>query len=259
MTIVGNSKMSTSLRQDIIEDIKTMLGDSLVDVELNPEDYTRSVNFAFDRYRQRAGNATEEAYMFLRLVYEQAEYILPDEIITVRSIFRRGIGETTGGTQLDPFALAYTNMYLLQAGSGGGYTAGLLTYELFYDFQKQAGRMFGRDINFTYNTATKKLSIVRKPTGGEEVLLWVYKYRSDDELLSDPFVKPWIRSYALSWAKQILGEGYSKFAATVGPQGGTTLKGEVLKTEALAMRQELELELTNYIDNSLPIGFVFIG
>ena len=243
-------------RQQIIDDVQRMLGGSMVDIELDPDDYKTALNIAFDRYRQRSSNSSEEAYMFLRLVFEQSEYTLPDEIISVRSLFRRGIGETTGGTQLDPFALAYTNMYLLQAGAGGGYSAGLLTFELFYDYLKQAGRMFGRDINYTFNAATKKLTIIRKPTGGEDLLLWVYKFRPDEEILSDPFSKPWIRSYTLAWCKQMLGEAYSKYSSVVGPQGGTTLKGDALKSEALAERQELEKELDLYIDNSMPLSFI---
>lgn len=247
---------NSDLRQQIIDDVQRMMGGSMVDIELDPEDYTTALNLAFDRYRQRASNATEEAYMFLRLVYEQSEYILPNDIISVRGIFRRGIGETTGGTQLDPFALAYTNLYLLQAGAGGGYSAGLVTFELFYDYLKQAGRMFGRDINYTYNVSTKKLSIVRKPTGGEDVLLWVYKIRPDEEILNDPFSRPWIRNYTLAWAKQMLGEAYSKFNSLIGPQGGTTLKGDALKNEAKEMMTELEKELDLYIDNSQPLGIV---
>lgn len=228
----------------------------MVDIELDPEHYQTALNLAFDRYRQRSGNSSEEAYMFLRLIYEQTDYYLPDEIVMVRQMFRRGIGETTGGTNLDPFSLAYTNLYLLQAGAGGGYTAGLLTFELFNQYLDQAGRMFGRDINFTYDAVTKKLSIIRKPTGGETVVLWVYKYRADDAILTDPFARPWVRDYTLAWCKQMLGEAYSKFNTMIGPQGGTTLKGDALKTEAAAIMERLEKELDQYIDGSMPLGIV---
>jgi len=251
--------MEKTVRSELISDLEAMLGGNMVEVEIEPIDYNKAINFAFDRYRQRAGNANEEAYMFLNLQYEQSEYILPAEVSFVRAIFRRGIGDTAGSTQIDPFALAYTNMYLLQAGSGGGYTAGLLTFELFYDYQKLAGRMFGRDINFSFNVATKKLTIVRKPTGTETVMLWVEKTRSEEEILSDHFAKPWIRTYALSWCKTMLGEAYAKYNQTIGPQGGVTLKGDALKTEALAERQEAELELKQYIDGSMPIGIVVVG
>jgi hypothetical protein len=247
-----NIIMATTARQEIINDVKLLLGGSLVDVELNPEDYEISIKMAFDRYRQRAGNAMEEAYMFLKIIYETNEYVLPNEVVQVRQIFRRGLGETGGGTSLDPFSLAYTNLYLLQAGAGGGYTAGLLTYELFNEYLKQAGRMFGAYLNFTFDPVTKKLQIIRKPTGGEDVLLWVMKIKSDDQILQDPYIRPWIRNYTLAYAKSILGEGYSKFNTLIGPQGGTTLKGADLKNESKEMIEKLEKELDLYIDSSTP-------
>ena len=246
----------TPLRQKIINEVRLMMGGGMVDIELDPEHLQTALDLAFDRYRQRSGNSSEEAYLFLRLIYEQSDYYLPDEVVSVRSIFRRGIGSTTGGTELDPFALAYTNLYLLQAGAGGGYSAGLLTFELFNQYLRQAGRMFGRDINYTFDTVTKKLSIIRKPTGGESVLLWVYKYRADDAILSDPFAKPWIRDYTLAWAKIMLGEAYSKFNTVVGPQGGTTLKGDALNAEGAAILERLEKEIDLYIDGAQPLGIV---
>lgn len=228
----------------------------MVDIELDPEHYETATNLAFDRYRQRAGNSMEEAYMFLRILYETNVYTLPDEIMQVRQIFRRGLGEVGGGTSLDPFSLAYTNLYLLQAGAGGGYSAGLLTYELFNDYLKQAGKMFGANMNYTFDPVTKKLQLIRKPTGGEQVLLWVMKQKPDDQLLQDVYIRPWIRSYTLAWCKQMLGEAYSKFNTVIGPQGGTTLKGDALKAEATAMFDQLEKELDLYIDSSSPPGIV---
>jgi len=247
--------MAVEYRQKIINQVQTMLGSSMIDVELSPNDYTTALDLAFDRYRQRSGNADLESYLFLQLEYEKTEYYLPENVVSVRQLFRRGTGETTGGTNLDPFSLAYTNLYLLQAGAGGGYTAGLLTYELFYQYLSQAGRMFGRDINFTFDTVSKKLSIVRKPLGGEAILIWCYMYRPDETILQDPFSRPWIRDYTLAWCKMMLGEAYSKFTnGLAGPQGGVTLKGEALKTEALAIMEKLEKDLDLYIDNAMPLG-----
>jgi hypothetical protein len=250
--------MSLEYRQKTIDEVKRMLGGSMVDIELDPEDYQTALNLAFDRYRQRAGNSTEESYMFMRLVYEQTVYYLPDNVVSVRQLFRRGTGETTGGTNLDPFSLAYTNLYLLQAGAGGGYTAGLLTYELFSQYLDQAGRMFGRDINYTFDPVSKKLSIIRKPLGGESILIWCYMFRPDETLLQDPYCRPWLRDYTLAWCKQMLGEAYSKFSQVIGPQGGTTLKGDALKNEAKEMIERLEKDLDLYIDNTMPLG-VIIG
>jgi hypothetical protein len=248
-----------SLKQQIINDVRTMLGANLVEVELDPNDYETALRLSLDRYRQRSSNAVEEAYMFLELQREQTEYYLPEEIVDVRQIFRRGLGGTTGGTTIDPFSLAYTNLYLLQAGAGGGYSAGLLTFELFYQYQEQAGRMFGRDINYTFNTASKKLTILRRIGSEEVVLLWVTKVKPDDMILQDPFARPWIRSYTLAISKEILGQAYSKFSQVIGPQGGVTLKGDALKAEAAAEIEKLETEINNYIDNGTPFGGVILG
>ena len=247
------------LKQDIINDVRTLLGGSMVEVELDPTDYQTALRIALDRYRQRSSNAVEEAYVFLELQYEQTEYYLPQEITDVRQIFRRGLGGTTGGTYIDPFSLAYTNLYLLQAGAGGGYTAGLLTFELFYQYQEQAGRMFGRDINYNFNTVTKKLTILRRIGAEETVLLWVTKVKPDDMILQDPFARPWIRSYTLATCKEILGQAYSKFSQIVGPQGGATLKGDSLKTESAAEIEKLEAEILQYVDNGVPISGVILG
>lgn len=250
--------MSATLspKQELIDDVQTLLGGSMVEVELEPKDYQVALKLSLERYRQRSSNAVEEAYAFLEMQPEQTEYYLPEEIIDVRQIFRRGLGGTSGGTNIDPFSLAYTNLYLLQAGAGGGYTAGLLTYELFYQYQEQAGRMFGRDIMFNWNVVNKKLTIARRVGSEETVLLWVTKIKPDDMILRDPFSRPWVRSYTLALCKQMLGEAYSKFAQVIGPQGGTTMKGAELKAEGKEEIVTLETELTNFVDNGMPLGIV---
>ena len=90
----------------------------------------------------------------------------------------------------------------------------------------------------------------------ETVLLHTYNYKPDVMLLNDHLVFPWLQEYAYSFAKMILGEARSKFAQIAGPQGGTTLNGDSLKTEALAEMQKLEEELKNYVDGSMPLTWV---
>ena len=248
-----------SVKQEIIDDVARLMGGSMIETDLEAQDYQMAIKLALERYRQRSSNAVEEAYAFLALQPEQTEYYLPEEIVDVRQIFRRGLGGTTGGTFIDPFSLAYTNLYLLQAGAGGGYTAGLLTFELFYQYQEQAGRMFGRDINYHYNTVSKKLTLVRRILGEETVLLWVTKVKPDDMILKDPFARPWIRSYTLALCKEMRGQAYSKYSQGIGPQGGFTLSGDALKAEAKEEMEKLDTEILNYVDNGVPISGVILG
>jgi len=254
------------LRSKIVNYIRLRLADGLVDVELDPEHYNMAIDQAITVYRQRAQNSTEESYAFLDLLGETQEYTLPQEILQVRQIFRRGIGSVTGTTasQFEPFASGYLNTYMLVAGRVGG----LVNYELFTQYQELAMRMFGGHMNYNYNTVSKKLTIIRKipnnetPNDGstapvsETVLLWVYNYKPEITLLQDYTIFPWIQDYAYAMAKYSLGEGREKFATIVGPQGGTTLNGAALKAEAQALMDKLIEDLKLYIDGSQPYGFI---
>lgn len=250
-------------RTEITDYIRLRLADGLVDVELDKEHYELAIKQALLKYRQRAANSQEESYAFLKLKPETQEYILPNEVMEVRAAFRRGIGSVTGTTasQFEPFSSGYLNTYMLVAGRVGG----LLSYELFVDYQKLSMRMFGGYLNYTFNKTTKKLTLIRKiPFAGanqqeremEDVLLHLYNYKPDSMLLNDYQAFPWIQDYAYSFAKRILGEAREKFATIAGPQGGTQLNGASLKAEAVAEMAELEQQLKDYVDGSQPLTWV---
>ena len=257
----GNT--TDSMRASITDYIRMRLGDGIVDVELEKEHYEMSINQALIKYRQRSQNATEESYASLQLLPETQEYILPKEIQTVRAIFRRGIGSVTGTTasQFEPFASGYLNTYMLTAGRVGGLT----NYELFVDYQKLAMRMFGGYMNYTFNPVTKKLTIVRKmPNQGanppieqqESVLLWIFNTKPDQMIFNDTYAFPWIQDYAYSFAKRILGQAYSKFSSIAGPQGGASLNGAAMVSEASEEMKDLEEQLRRYMDGSQPLTWV---
>jgi hypothetical protein len=149
-----------SLKNDITDYIRLRIGDQIVDVEADKEHYEMGIKQALLRYRQRSSNSVEESYAFLDLYPETQEYILPNTVMDVKAIYRRGIGSVTGTTasQFEPFASGYLNTYMLVAGRVGGLT----NYELFVDYQKLAMRMFGGFMNFTWNKVTKKITLVRK-------------------------------------------------------------------------------------------------
>jgi len=259
------NKSKDELRTKIINYIRLRLGDQMVDVELDAEHYDMGIDQALLKYRQRSQNSTEESHAFLELHKEQQEYTLPQEVISVRQIFRRGIGSATSTTasQFEPFAAGFLNTYMLVAGRVGG----LVNYELFTQYQELAMRMFGSRINFTFNGTNKKLTIVRKiPSGevgdgstigdAEYVLLWVYNYKPEIMLLQDHMTFPWIQDYAYAMCKYSLGEAREKFASIAGPQGGTTLNGAALKSEAQATLDKLEEDIQKYVDGGQPLSFI---
>ena len=243
-------------RQLIVEYIKTFLGSGMIDVELDPVHYNVAIDKALSKYRQRSSNAVEESFGFLTLNTDNNEYVMPKEVVEIRQLFRRSIGSRTGGgdggSLFEPFNLAYSNTYVLASTNMGG----LATYYAFASYQKQVGKMFGSEINFTYNKTSKVLNIMQRPRAGEEVLVWMYNYRPDFNLLDDMYAGQWIKDYALASAKVILGEAREKFGTIASPQGGTQLNGTTLKTEGKAEMEILEQDLINYKEGGTPLTWV---
>lgn len=243
-------------KQEIFDYVNAMLGGGMVDVELDPIHYETALTKALTRFRQRSDNSVEESYIFLPLVIDQNDYVLPKEIVEVRKVYRRSIGSRTGGgdggTLFEPFNLAYTNTYLLASSNMGG----LATYDMFAQHQELVGRMFGSFIEFKWNTATKKLTLLQRPRAEEEVLLYCYNYRPDSQILNDYLAIQWIKDYTLAACKYMLGEARSKFATIAGPQGGSALNGDSLKAEAQAEMEKLEIEVSQQVSGGTGYGFL---
>ena len=152
----------------------------------------------------------------------------------------------------EPFNLAYTNTYLLSSTNMGG----LLTYELFAQYQELVGKMFGSFINFTWNPQANKLTIHQRPRGDEQVMLQVYNKKPDFAIIADIYAGQWIKDYSLANCKIMLGQAREKFASIAGPQGGTALNGAALKAEGQADIERLTIELTTNVSGG--IGYTFI-
>jgi|TARA_R110000851_G_scaffold85063_2_gene185094 hypothetical protein len=245
----------TTLRKGIQDYIYFRLGGDMVDVELDPSHYNMCIDQALRKYRQRANSSVESSYLFLTIVENQQEYVLPNEVNDVRQVFRRSVGSggSDTGTNFEPFEAAFVNTYLLQAGRVGGQA----TYEMYFQYQEMSAKMFGGFVNFEYNSATKTITLLRKfNDSGEKVILWVYNDRPESNLLQDKQTQPWIQDYSLALAKFTLGEARSKFSTIAGPQGGTSMNGDTLKAEAQAEMQQLEEDLRNYVDGSDPLSFI---
>jgi hypothetical protein len=245
----------SELKQNVIEYVKLQLGDQIIDIELDPAHYEAAYQKTIGTYRQRATNAYEESYSFMYLVKDENIYQLPQEVISVRQIFRRTFGDATGpfASNFDPFAQASLNVYLMNFNVAGG----MATYDFYSQYVELAARMFGGYINYTFNPVTKKLQLIRDPRGtGEAVLLWTYNLKPEINLLSDFQISQWIKDYMVAASKMIIGEAREKFASIAGPQGGTALNGAAMKAEAQAQMDIKLEELKNYVDASQPLTWV---
>lgn len=251
---VPESTLDT-LKQNLIEYVRLQLGDQIVDIELDAEHFEAAYQKTIGTYRQRAQGAYEESYSFLELVKDVSIYTLPQEVIQVRQIFRRTFGDSTGpfASNFDPFTQASMNVYLMNFNVAGG----LATYDFYTQYVELAARMFGGYVNYTWNPVTKKIQMMRDWQGtGENVLLWTYNLKPEINLLSDFQISQWIRDYMVANCKYIIGEAREKFGTIAGPQGGGTLNGTAMKSEAQVQMDGLIEQLKSYVDGSQPLTWV---
>ena len=244
-----------TLKQNLIEYVRLQLGDQIVDIELDAEHFEAAYQKTIGTYRQRAQGAYEESYSFLELVKDVSIYTLPQEVIQVRQIFRRTFGDSVGpfASNFDPFTQASMNVYLMNFNVAGG----LATYDFYTQYVELAARMFGGYVNYTWNPVTKKIQLMRDWKGtGENVLLWTYNLKPEINLLSDFQISQWIKDYMVANCKYIIGEAREKFGTIAGPQGGGTLNGTAMKSEAQTQMDGLIEQLKAYVDGSQPLTWV---
>jgi hypothetical protein len=243
----------TTQRSKAIKYIELQLGGGMVDVELDREHYDMAIDKAIAKFRQRSSRAFEESFMVLNLTVGESVYILPQEVIDVKVIYRQSAGGvSTTATNFEPFEAGYLNMYMLNAARGQG----LATFEMWMGQRELLGKMFGAYVTFQWSNTSKRLHIDRYVKAGEPVILHTYNYRPDEDLLSDISAGIWLKDYALANSKLMLGQARSKFASLAGPQGGVTLNGAELINQATAEIERLEEELKTYVDGGTPLGFI---
>lgn len=243
------------LKNELFKNLKYRLGDGMVDVELDPEHFESAYKYAIQVYRQRAQNSTEESYTLLSLEAHKNTYVLPNQFIGVRQVFRRTVGMETGpaASSFDPFSSAILNTYLLNY----NYAGGLATYDFYAGYVELSARMFGGYVIYTFNPVTKEIKLVRDPKGsGEQILIWGDLQKSELVLLQDPGSGVWISDWILSVLKGMLGEAREKFATIAGPGGGTSLNGAALKGESKQMQEQLLEDLKRYVDYSQPLTWI---
>jgi len=242
------------VKDELIKEIELRLGGGMVDVELDSAHYELAIAKSLRKYRQRSAGAVEETFIPVRIHPEQQMYQLPANVVTVREVIKRYQGAVTSGVGVDfePFNAVYLSNLMLQ-NSG---MQNLVSYELYAGRRDLIARMFGAYVTFSWNQNDHSLLLHRKFSAEDEIFVWCFTERPDDALLNDSYGGPWIKDYAFAHAKFFLGEARSKFATIAGPQGGTSLNGDNLKSEAAAEMEKLEQDLVTYVEGGQPMGFI---
>lgn len=251
------------VRKNLADNILRRLGDGMIDIELTPQQIDTCIDLALKTLKQQGDAGVSESLVLLTLQKNQKEYILPDEVMEVQQIYRRGYGRTygsTGGQMIDPFQMAWTNIYMA-GGINGVRTGGLVTYELQSNYLKTAGKMFGMYMNFTFDENTHKLILAESPRSDDEVIcLHSYVAKPDYEIIQDRYSGIWIENWSFAESLELLGRIRNRFKNLPSLVGGSISQdGAELIQEAKKMKEDLIKDLHHLVSGSIYPDMPFIG
>ena len=180
-------------KQDIFDYVHAMLGGGMVDVELDPIHYETALTKALTRYRQRSDHSVEESYFFMPMVVDQNEYTLPNEIVEVRKLFRRGVGSRPGTSASGGpiFSQTYTAI------------ASQTVFSVNYNLASVGTTVVAVNsvdtINYSSNTGARTITFNTPLNAGDVVSIKLYTTSENGGgSLFDPFSLAYTNAYLLS-------------------------------------------------------------
>jgi hypothetical protein len=241
---IGNDG-SYDERLRLIKVLKGQMGWPSVCIELNEEQFNIAIDNALETFRQRADNAYAHRYVMFTLQPNQQTYYLNDprtKTDRIVNILKIGRVNTLGAAQLnDP---VYGQLFLPQVFSPG--TIDLVSIHLMHQLSETFEKIFAGNLIYTWDEASRNLVIHRHIPRHERVVMECVMERTEQELLLDRWCKQWLQGWALAELKETLGLIRSKYSSVAGPNGGVTLNGDMLLSEARLDFEDLQRQLLDH-------------
>ena len=241
-------------RRELIDAIRHQLGYPQVQVEISKQQFDYCIDGALEELRKRTSIAYTRGYFFLDLVEGKQRYAMThtgngfNKIVNIEGIFRNaysGFGGNSGNSVFD-----YANTQYLY-GNQGGYD--LVSHHLFASFAEELETLSASKILFQFNSQTRDLDIFQRTFGRERVLIDCITQRTEQDMITDYVLKPWIESYAMAMAMIILSQIRGKYATLPGANG-VQLNSQDLYVQAQDMITSLIQEIDDYIVES-PVDY----
>ena len=236
-------------RRELITSIKYQLGYPAVEVELTPQQYDYCVDGAIEELRKRSGAAYKRGFFFIDLVSDVQRYLLTNngngfnKIVRVSAMYRTTsafIGALYDNAQFGQVAI--NHLYNM-----GSYD--LISFHIVADYIEQLEQLFATRVLFQFNENTRALDILQSVHKPERMLMDVSVERTEQDMIQDRQLKPWIENYALAQAMLILAQIRGKYASLPGANG-VSLNAQDLTQTAAEIIDRLMLEIDEYVIES---------
>lgn len=239
---------SNDERRLLQNEIRYQLGYPAVAVELSAEQMDYVVDKAISQFRARSSAAYSRNFFFMSVTSETQRFFLTNKISGMNKIVDvLGVYRVTSAFLSSAHgAGVYGQIMLQQLYNMGSFD--LLSYHIMAEYTKLLELLFAARITFTWSEQTRELFIHHRfPMHERAVCIEATVERTEQDLLSDRYSKPWLRRYAIATAQMILAETRGKFSSMPGAGGSVVLNASDLRQAANAEFQLLEDEIIDYV------------
>jgi len=238
---------SSDERRNLIDDIRLVLGNPIVGVELTRQQLDHCVELALRELRKRSSVAYKRVMFFIQVEPHIQKMKLTNKtvgynkIVNVTKAYRMKTSFLGGASGQGAYGQAMLQ-HLYQMGSFD-----LVSYHLISEYVETMNLLFASDLSFTWDEYNRTLSFYKVFGGFEKILLDCTIERTEQELITDRMTTTWIEKYACALAKLKLSQIRGKFASLPGAGGGVSLNAGELATQAQTEMLECIQEIEDYI------------
>jgi hypothetical protein len=237
-----------SQRKQLQNEIRYELGYPTVDVELTEEQLDYAVTRALEELRSKSSVGYKRGFFFMHIPPETQRFYLTNKVQGMNKIVEvMGVYRLTSAFLSSAHGAGVYGQIILQHLYNMG-TFDLLSYHIISEYVSLMERLFAARITFTWNEQTRELFIMHRfPFAETMVAIEAAVERSEQEMISDRYIRPWIRRYAAAVARIMLAETRGKYSSLPGANGSLQLNATDLRQAAQAEMQACILEIEQYV------------
>lgn len=240
---------SMAQRLQMMDEIRYELGYPSIPVELSQEQMDYAITRALNELRQKSGLGYKRGFFFMQTQANVQRYLLTNkvggfnkivDVLGIQRVNHQSMGSQVG---MGAFGQMVLQQFLYNMGNFD-----LLSYHLIAEYSKTMEILFSTRLTYTWNEQTRELWIHHKfPYNEPFVSVECSVERSEQDLMTDRYARPWLRRYTAAVCRLMLSEIRGKFSTLPGANGGITLNADALRMAAKEEMDACLAEIDDYI------------
>lgn len=246
-----NDLSGTDERRKLIDDIKVQLGYPTVEVELTKQQLDKCVNLAIETFRQRSSGGYRRGMLFMYVKANQQKMLMTDKRVGFNKIVNiMGLHRISSSFLSTIYSSGvFGQIVLNQLFSVSVFDT--LSYFMVAQYVENLEIMLASRLTFSFNEHTRELHIYKIFPNDEVVLVDASFEMTEQQLLSDRFIKPWIEKYATAQARIMLALSVrGKYTTLPGAGGGVQFNNAELITKANEDIEDCMMQIEEYLANN---------